>query len=89
MFRFCNIVFFDVEILEHGVTMAKSFSKLDQALKDLIEAYGQIEEEYSDKFAEDEESYSAAIMEVLETSIESAIAAAYSLKEFMADDATE
>lgn len=53
--------------------MAKSFSKLDQALKDIIEAYSEVEEELSEKFGDDEEAYSHALLEVLEASIEGAI----------------
>ena len=53
--------------------MASSFSKLDQALQDLIEGFTNLEAEISGKYAEDEDSYSHAIVEVLETSIESAL----------------
>lgn len=53
--------------------MADSFTKLDQALKDLIEAYTELESELDGKYGEDEEAYAAAIIEALETSIESAV----------------
>jgi len=53
--------------------MADSFAKLDQALKDLIEAYTQLEEEYEEKFSDDDEAFSSAMIEALETSIENAI----------------
>jgi hypothetical protein len=46
---------------------------LDQALKDLIESYAELDEETEEKFGDDEESYSHAVIEVLETSIESAL----------------
>ena len=51
--------------------MAKS--KLDQALIDLIEAYTELEAELDKKFADDEESYAAALIETIETSVEAAI----------------
>lgn len=53
--------------------MANSYTKLDQALKDLVEAYTALEEELDEKFGEDEEAYSSALVEALETSVESAI----------------
>ena len=53
--------------------MANSYVKLDQALKDLIEAYVEVEEELEAKHGEDEEAYTHAVMEVLETSIEGAV----------------
>ena len=53
--------------------MASSYSKLDQALQDLIETYTDLEAEVSDKHSQDEDSYNHAIVEVLETSIESAL----------------
>lgn len=48
-------------------------SKLDQALIDLIEAYTALESEIDTKYADDEESYAAAMIEALETSVEAAI----------------
>lgn len=54
--------------------MADSFSKLDQALKDLVEAYTNLISELESKYGdEDEDALSAAIIEALETSIEGAI----------------
>jgi hypothetical protein len=53
--------------------MGDAYTKLDQALKDLIEAYTEIESELDDKHGDDEESFSTAIIEVLETAVESAI----------------
>lgn len=53
--------------------MADSFTKLDQALKDLIEAYSALEEEFDEKYGEDEDAFSSAMIEALETSIENAI----------------
>lgn len=53
--------------------MASSYSKLDQALKDLIEAYTAMEEEFDEKYGDDEEAFSSAVIEALETSVESAI----------------
>jgi len=57
-----------------GKKMADSFSKLDQALKDLVEAYSNLVSELESKHGEeDEEALGTAILEALETSIESAI----------------
>ena len=53
--------------------MAKSYGKLDQALKDLVEAYLEIEEELTEKHGEDEEALAHAFIEALETSVESAM----------------
>lgn len=53
--------------------MASSYAKLDQALKDLIEAYTELDEELEEKYGDDEDSFSHAMIEALETSIESAI----------------
>lgn len=53
--------------------MVSSFKKLDQALRDLIEAYTELEEEISSKTGDDEDAFSSAIIETLETSMESAI----------------
>lgn len=50
-----------------------TISKLDQALRDLIEAYAELEQELEEKCGEDEEAFGAAVIEALETSIESAI----------------
>lgn len=53
--------------------MASSYAKLDQALKDLIEAYTELDEVIEKKYGEDEDAFSHAIIEALETSIESAL----------------
>lgn len=53
--------------------MAKSYAKLDQALKDLVEAYLEIDAELTEKHGEDEEALAHAFTEVLETSVESAM----------------
>jgi uncharacterized coiled-coil protein SlyX len=53
--------------------MSSSYTNLDQALKDLVEAFAELEEEVEDKFSDDEDSYSHAMVETLETSIESAL----------------
>ncbi len=54
-------------------SMVKSFSKLDQALKDLVEAYAELESDLEAKHGEDEESLSAALIEALETGVEGAL----------------
>lgn len=53
--------------------MANSVSKLNQALKDLVESYLAIDEEYQTKFEDDEDAYASAMIEVLENGIEGAI----------------
>ena len=54
--------------------IADSFSKLDQALKDLVESYASLVSELENKHGEeDDEALSAAIIEAIETSIEGAI----------------
>ncbi len=53
--------------------MAHKSSKFHQALIDLIEAYSQIEDVATEKHGDDESAANSAILEVLETSIESAI----------------
>jgi hypothetical protein len=53
--------------------MAQTSNKLDQALKDLIEAYAELDEELSEKFSDDEEAYTSTMTELLETSIEGAL----------------
>ena len=42
--------------------MALPHSKLDQALKDLLESYSELEERLEQKFGEDEESFTHAII---------------------------
>ncbi len=53
--------------------MGNSNTKLDQALRDLIEAFRGIREKLDEKHGEDEDAFEGAIMEVLEASIENAI----------------
>jgi len=53
--------------------MSGASSKLEQALRDLVEAFVALEEETEEKFGDDELSYSAAIVEALEPAIENAI----------------
>ncbi|MFN8389162.1 MAG: hypothetical protein U0136_02590 [Bdellovibrionota bacterium] len=53
--------------------MANTFSKLDQALKDLIEAYVELEGQLEEKHGDDEESMSHAMIEALETAVEGAL----------------
>lgn len=53
--------------------MPKSFSKLDEALKDLIEAYIEVEETLEEKHKDDDEALSRSLLEAVETSIESAM----------------
>jgi predicted transcriptional regulator len=54
--------------------MADSFGKLDQALRDLVEAYSNLVSELESKYGDDdEEAITTAIIEAVETSIEGAI----------------
>jgi len=53
--------------------MRGSTSKLEQALKDLIEAYSELDTELTAKLEDDEEAYASSMLESLETSIESAL----------------
>lgn len=53
--------------------MGNSYTKLDQALKDLIEAFRGVQGELDEKHGEDEDAYEDAVIEVLETSIETAL----------------
>jgi len=53
--------------------MVSLFKKLDEALQDLVEAYTELEDAISTKVGDDEDAFSHAIIEALETSIESAI----------------
>lgn len=53
--------------------MTNAYSRIDQALRDLLEAYTEIEAELEKKFSDDEESYSHALIEALETAVESAL----------------
>ena len=41
-------------------------TKLDQALRDLIEAFTELEEELDEKYGDDEDTYSTAVIEGLE-----------------------
>ena len=52
--------------------MAKTLAKLDQALQDLFTAYNEIELELNEKFT-DEEEVANGLIEILETSIDSAM----------------
>ena len=53
--------------------MSNAYARLDQALKDLVEAYTEVEAELEDKYSDDEDSFSHAVIEALETAIESTI----------------
>lgn len=53
--------------------MSNSLERLEQALKDLIEAYSDVEEEIDDKFGDDEEKFSIAMIESMEGAIENAV----------------
>jgi len=53
--------------------MADSIKKLDQAIKNLIEAYSKVEEEFDEKYADDPETFETQLLETIESSIESAI----------------
>lgn len=53
--------------------MANKFKKLDQALKDLIEAYTEVSEDLDEKHSDDDDAYASALIETLESSIESAL----------------
>ncbi len=48
-------------------------SKLDQALIDLMEAFAEAEEKMEAKFGDDEDAFTNAMVETLETSIEGAL----------------
>ena len=53
--------------------MSNSISKIDQALSDLVEAFSELESEFSEKYGEDQDALDHALAEVLETSIDSAL----------------
>jgi len=53
--------------------MTSSFAKLDQALGDLIEAYSELGETLEEKYGEDEEAFSTAVVEALESCLETAM----------------
>ena len=53
--------------------MGKTTGRLQQALIDLIESYAELESKAEEQFVDDEESYAHAMVENLETSLESAI----------------
>ena len=53
--------------------MAKAYAKLDQSLKDLVEAFAEVETELEEKHGEDEEALSHAVIEALETAVEGAL----------------
>jgi len=50
-----------------------TYANLDQALKDLIESYTELEAVTEGNFGGDEEGFSQSIIEVLETSVETAL----------------
>ena len=64
--------------------MAHSHNKLEQALKDLIEAYAALEQELEEKHGDDEDAFSHEICEALETAIETAIEDSDSTPSFLA-----
>ena len=53
--------------------MAISSSRLDQALRDLIDSYSELEAGFVGTLGEDEDSLNHALVEVCETAIESAL----------------
>ena len=53
--------------------MASSVSKLDQAMKDLLDAYISLEDQVDANHSEDDDAFSSAILEALEIAIESAL----------------
>ena len=53
--------------------MANTVSKLDQALRDLIEAYTELEGQLQEKYAKDVDTMSSALVEAFETAIDEAI----------------
>lgn len=53
--------------------MGKSAGRLEQAILELIEAYAALENSAEEKYGEDEDSYAHAMVEALETSLESAM----------------
>lgn len=53
--------------------MSGATPKLEQSLRDLLEAFVLLEEEVEEKFGDDELSYAAALIETLEPAIESAV----------------
>lgn len=53
--------------------MDNPYSRLNQALRDLVESYSEIEDELEQKFTEDEDSFASAVIEALEGALESAV----------------
>jgi hypothetical protein len=53
--------------------MGKSSGRLEQAIIDLIESYAALESSAEEKHGDDEDSYAHAMIESIETSLESAI----------------
>ena len=53
--------------------MANSVSKLEQALRELIEAYGELEEKFKEKYQDDVDAISAAVVEAFEPAVDEAI----------------
>ncbi|MBL7662977.1 hypothetical protein JNK13_09525 [bacterium] len=53
--------------------MSSAYTKLDQALADLIEAYVGLESDMETKFSDDADAFQSAMTETLETAIETAL----------------
>lgn len=53
--------------------MAASYSKVAEALQDLIEAYTELDAELEEEHGDDEDAFSHAIIEILETAVEIAL----------------
>lgn len=53
--------------------MGKTAGRLEQAILELIESYAEVENNAEEKHGEDEDSYAHAMIEAIETSLESAI----------------
>lgn len=51
----------------------KPNTKLDQAFSELLQAFAELENELDKKFADDEEGFSTAILEAIESAIDTAI----------------
>lgn len=53
--------------------MSNAITRFDQALVELIDSFMNLESEMDSKFGDDPETYEQAVLEAVETSIESAI----------------
>lgn len=53
--------------------MSNVIGKLDQAFKDLVEAFAELESQCFEKYENDEENYNSTIVEAIETCIEGAL----------------